>query len=131
MFVFDGLIMSSRTVQLRARQPNCQVCGDSPSILSLIDYQKFCGGAESCKSPVILPEQDRISPQDYNSILKAGKSHLMLDVRPRTEFEICHLGGAFSILVCRRLEIIARWCVEWNLFLTLTRYSLESFAFRS
>lgn len=121
MFVFDGLMMSSRTVQLRARQLNCQVCGDCPSITSLIDYQEFCGAAESCEGPVILSNQDRISPHDYNSMLKTGESHLVLDVRPRTEFEICHLGGAFSIL-SRTRNIIASGVSVGHCFL---KHSLD------
>ena len=26
------------------RDPNCPVCGDTPSITTLIDYELFCGG---------------------------------------------------------------------------------------
>ena len=99
MFVFDGLNATSRTVQLRARQPNCAVCGECPSVTALIDYQVFCGSAESCAAPpVMLSEEDRISCQDYHSILEMGETHLLLDVRQKTEFEICHLGNALRIL---------------------------------
>ncbi len=98
MFVFDGLSGSSRTVRLRARQPNCAVCGDHPSITALIDYQVFCGSAENCIGSVQLSEEDRLSCQDYHSILEAGKTHLLLDVRQKAEFEICRLGNAIRIL---------------------------------
>ena len=98
MFVFDGLSGISRTVQLRDRQSNCAVCGDHPSVTALIDYQVFCGFAESCAGPVILAREERVSCPEYHSILETAKSHLLLDVRPKTEFEICHLGNAVRIL---------------------------------
>ena len=111
MFVLDGLTMSTRTVQLRGRQSTCAVCGDSPSVTALIDYQAFCGSAGCCADLVILPEEDRISCQEYHSILKAGQKHLLLDVRQKTEFDICHLNGAVRILLqssqwsCRVLKL--------------------------
>ena len=98
MFVFDGLSGLSRTVRLRPRQPSCAVCGDSPSVTALIDYRVFCGSAESCGGPVILSVEDRISCQDYQSIRKAGTMHMLLDVRQKTEFEICHIDDAIRIL---------------------------------
>lgn len=102
MFVFDGLTGSSRTVKLRGRQPKCVVCGDSPSLLTLIDYEMFCGSRaadDSGQELSLLDVKDRISCQDYYSVVKAGKQHLLLDVREKTEFEICHLFNAISILM--------------------------------
>ena len=39
---YDALYAEFREVQLQ-RNPNCPVCGDTPSIHELIDYQDFCG----------------------------------------------------------------------------------------
>ncbi len=38
---FDALYNDARRVNL-ARNPNCEVCGDAPSISELIDYDAFC-----------------------------------------------------------------------------------------
>lgn len=42
MLHFDTLSGSIRTLKLR-RDPKCVVCGDAPSVTTLIDYEVFCG----------------------------------------------------------------------------------------
>lgn len=43
LMLFDGIPSTFRNIALRKRNANCDVCGDSPSIKSLIDYEQFCG----------------------------------------------------------------------------------------
>jgi len=38
-----------RKIKLRERNPNCEVCGDEPSIKELQDYVQFCGGLNDDK----------------------------------------------------------------------------------
>jgi hypothetical protein len=46
MLLFDGLAGSFRDVKLRAKQPNCAVCGEIPKITALLeDYPAFCGSS--------------------------------------------------------------------------------------
>lgn len=47
--MYDGLEGTFRTVRLRGRQSGCPVCGDSPSITKLIDYEQFCGARATDK----------------------------------------------------------------------------------
>ena len=42
LLLIDALNMEFRTVKLR-RDPQCPLCGDSPTIQQLIDYEAFCG----------------------------------------------------------------------------------------
>jgi adenylyltransferase/sulfurtransferase len=42
LLLIDGLSMDFRTVRIR-RNPNCPLCGDSPTVTELIDYEVFCG----------------------------------------------------------------------------------------
>ena len=42
LLLIDALTMEFRTVKIR-RNPNCPLCGDSPTIAELIDYEAFCG----------------------------------------------------------------------------------------
>jgi len=44
LLLFDALAMEFRQVRIR-RDPNCAVCGDHPTVTSLIDYDDFCGVA--------------------------------------------------------------------------------------
>jgi molybdopterin/thiamine biosynthesis adenylyltransferase/rhodanese-related sulfurtransferase len=41
LLMYDSLQMTFRTLKLR-RDPNCPVCGESPTITSYIDYEGFC-----------------------------------------------------------------------------------------
>ncbi|MFM2418318.1 MAG: hypothetical protein RL385_3041 [Pseudomonadota bacterium] len=41
LLTYDSLKMTFRTLRLR-RDPECPVCGDSPTIKSYIDYEGFC-----------------------------------------------------------------------------------------
>jgi len=42
MVYFDTLSMELRIHKLR-KDPNCPVCGENPTVTSLIDYEEFCG----------------------------------------------------------------------------------------
>jgi adenylyltransferase/sulfurtransferase len=42
LLLYDGLDMTIRTIRIR-RDPACAVCGDSPAITELADYEEFCG----------------------------------------------------------------------------------------
>jgi len=44
LLLIDALSMEFRTVKLR-KDPNCPLCGETPTITELIDYEAFCGGA--------------------------------------------------------------------------------------
>ena len=97
MFVFDGLTGCSRTVKLRERRVDCVVCGENPSISSPIDYELFCGSCdEKACNQTLLNASDRISCQGYNAVISEGEHHVLIDVRQKTEFEICHLNHALS-----------------------------------
>jgi adenylyltransferase/sulfurtransferase len=42
LLIFDALEMDFTTVKIK-RDPSCPVCGDSPTVTELIDYDLFCG----------------------------------------------------------------------------------------
>ena len=42
LLLIDALDMEFRSVKLR-RNPECPLCGDSPTVTELIDYEAFCG----------------------------------------------------------------------------------------
>ena len=44
LLLFDALAMEFRQVRIK-RDPDCPVCGDEPTIKTLIDYDDFCGAA--------------------------------------------------------------------------------------
>ena len=42
LLLIDALDMEFRTVKIR-RNPDCPLCGDTPTVTELIDYEAFCG----------------------------------------------------------------------------------------
>ena len=42
LLIFEGIDMEFRKVNLR-RNAKCPLCGDSPTVTGLIDYEQFCG----------------------------------------------------------------------------------------
>src|SRR5438067_2002100 len=42
LLLFDALSMEFTTLQLQ-KDPNCPLCGKSPTLTELIDYEEFCG----------------------------------------------------------------------------------------
>ncbi|NXG18759.1 MOCS3 sulfurtransferase, partial [Grallaria varia] len=99
MLVFDALEGRFRNIKLRPRRPDCAVCGDSPTVTCLQDYEAFCGSSatDKCRAVQLLPGQDRVSVQQYKALLEQRVPHVLLDVRPQVEVDICRLEHAVHI----------------------------------
>ena len=52
LLLVDGLNMEFRVVRTR-RNPNCPLCGDTPTVTELVDYEIFCG---------LVPTEEASSP---------------------------------------------------------------------
>lgn len=99
MIMFDAMASSFRTFKLRPRDKNCAICGDNPTISTLVDYELFCGANANDKpTPLALlqPEQ-HISPSDYASQVHKKVPHVLLDVRPTLQYDICALPESINI----------------------------------
>lgn len=42
LLMYDSLAMKFREIRIR-RDPNCPICGDNPTITSLMNYEELCG----------------------------------------------------------------------------------------
>ena len=94
LLLFDALGMKFRELKLR-KNPECPVCGDTPSVNELIDYEQFCGITSEA-------EDEAKGIKELNAIqLKAeldeGRELFLLDVRNPMEREICCLEGSHLI----------------------------------
>ena len=92
---YDALTMQFRQLKLH-RNTDCPVCGDSPSITELIDYQQFCGipGEESdtvIRKDGQVPE---ITVVQLKEMIDADDEFELIDVREPHEHEICNLPEA-------------------------------------
>jgi adenylyltransferase/sulfurtransferase len=84
LLYFDALKMKFREFNLR-RDPQCPVCGDSPTITEPIDYEQFCGVATNVPT---------ISVRELKQKLDARESFQLVDVREPFEHEIANIDSA-------------------------------------
>uniref|UniRef100_A0A3B3YD43 THIF-type NAD/FAD binding fold domain-containing protein n=1 Tax=Poecilia mexicana TaxID=48701 RepID=A0A3B3YD43_9TELE len=54
LLMFDAQGFRFRPIRLRPKQADCAVCGESPSVTQLIDYEAFCGSAATDKDKTCL-----------------------------------------------------------------------------
>jgi len=90
LLLVDALGMRFRELKLR-KNPDCPVCGPSPAITQLIDYQEFCGIRGEEAPPVAGIAE--IQPEELKRRLDAGEDIFVLDVREPHEYQICNLNG--------------------------------------
>lgn len=90
-----------RSIRLRGKRPACPSCSALPTInrgtllSGSLDYAAFCGVAFI---PNILPNADRISATEYSKIHhEAKQAHVLVDVREKPQFDICHLRHSLNI----------------------------------
>ena len=93
LLLFDGFETDYHMLEY-ARNPNCPVCGEHPSIRQLVDYAEFCG--------VPTPEDEVNRGQPFEEMaadeasrrLAAGEPIVVLDVREADEYASGHIAGA-------------------------------------
>lgn len=106
LLLFDGSASTFRTVRLRNKKENCDVCSSNPKLTELIDYEQFCNMKATDKDShlSILEADERISVQDLKQLLESDKKQLLIDVRSPNEFEICRLDKSINIPIKRLLN---------------------------
>ncbi len=97
LLLYDAARMSFRSIAIR-RNPACPVCGDSPSISELIDYEHFCSagapGARSKSQEKEESEMEQITVEALKKRMDAGEDLVILDVRNPDEHEKGTIPGA-------------------------------------
>jgi adenylyltransferase/sulfurtransferase len=87
LLLLDALAMTFRTVEV-PRNPECAVCGESPTVTELVDYEEFCGAG----GPAAAAGVPELAPLELKSKLESDDVTL-LDVREPYERRICDIGG--------------------------------------
>ncbi|MEE9280573.1 MAG: molybdopterin-synthase adenylyltransferase MoeB, partial [Myxococcota bacterium] len=91
LLVYDALAMEFRQFKI-PKDPDCSVCGPSPTITEPIDYEAFCAAAAGEEANASgVPE---ISVADLKARLDAGEELLLIDVREPFEAELARIEGA-------------------------------------
>jgi len=98
LVVFDALEMEYRKLSVR-KDPDCAICGESPTITELIDYEEFCGAISD--DAVEAAAGSTISVTQLSGMLKerdeGTREFTLVDVREPNEYEINKIPGSVLI----------------------------------
>jgi sulfur-carrier protein adenylyltransferase/sulfurtransferase len=94
LMVYDALDMTYRSVKVR-KDPECPVCGKTPTVTELIDYEEFCGAvSEEAQEAAV---GSTISARQLKEMLDGDDSVFLVDVREPNEYEIVAIPGSVLI----------------------------------
>src|SRR5262252_5611439 len=94
LMIYDALEMSYRTLNIK-KDPDCAICGESPTITELIDYDAFCG-AVSAEAQEAASDST-ITAAELKAMLDRDDDIFLIDVREPNEYEIVSIPGAVLI----------------------------------
>jgi adenylyltransferase/sulfurtransferase len=92
LVLYDAKMMTFRELQI-SRDPSCPICGDNPSIKSLINYEEFCGIGRNSDMTERRSEAE-ISCFELKERMDSDEKTFLLDVREGFEAEISSLPNA-------------------------------------
>lgn len=98
LLTYDALAMRYRELTVR-KDPECAVCGERPTVTSLIDYEEFCGTRASVAAPDVASSTISVLElRDWLDERERGeRDFVLVDVREPSEVEIVTISG--SVLV--------------------------------
>ena len=95
LLLYNALDLKFRELKLR-RDPECPVCGESPTIRNLIDYEQFCGAPLQPKKT--MPHPDEVTVHDMQRALRnPGLGICVIDCREPDECAICCVAGTVPV----------------------------------
>jgi len=95
LVLINSLTSSFEHIEVQ-KEPSCPVCGESPEIDSLLDYEQHCG-ATYANQPVALPDECELTPAELADRLDSGVAFTLVDLRTDVEREISHIPGAVPL----------------------------------
>ncbi len=101
LLLYDALEMSFDLITLPKR-PTCPMCGQSPTITTLIDYEQYCGmsthpDSEFQQAQIHHPSVPELSVQAIRDRIASGEMLVLIDVREPSELTISRIEGALHI----------------------------------
>ena len=86
LLLYDALRMRMRQISL-PRDPACPICGDHPSITSLVEYDQVCD----------TPGDRQMTAAEYRRWREERRPHVLLDVREPSEHAQSRIDGSILI----------------------------------
>lgn len=105
VMTYDALSMEYRRLRVR-KDPNCAVCGENPTVTSLIDYGAYCG--ISAAIPADASPEATISVLELRDWLaergRGERDFVLVDVREPNERDIVDIPGSILMPKGRFLD---------------------------
>jgi sulfur-carrier protein adenylyltransferase/sulfurtransferase len=92
LLLYNALDMSFDFIKLK-KNPQCRICGTTPDVTGLIDYDAFCGVPGAGHQGEPIPMDREINPTELAARLKHGEKIHLIDVREPNETWISSLPG--------------------------------------
>jgi adenylyltransferase/sulfurtransferase len=115
LLVLDGSEGRMRSVRLRGRREECEVCGSAPSIHSLLQSAAWwargsasCDCAEDAPAGGIVPAVHAPPSINPSALLSSPPPFLLLDVRERVQHAIARLQPSANLPWSELQAVIAR-----------------------
>ncbi|NP_001089319.1 adenylyltransferase and sulfurtransferase MOCS3 [Xenopus laevis] len=99
LLMFDALEGRFRNIKIRGKKNDCAACSNPSETAILQDYEAFCGSSASdkCRMLRLLSRDERLSVEEYKRLLDDHVPHILMDVRPQPEVDICRLPHSIHI----------------------------------
>lgn len=92
LLLYDALRMKFRDITL-SRDPECPVCGDAPTITTLVAYDQVCDVPSRKEHPM----KDEMTVDELHQWRESGHPHMLIDVREPFEHASANIEGALLI----------------------------------
>lgn len=103
LLMYDSMQCSFMQIKKPKKQQGCPVCGTKPVITSMEESfeasnmargPSFCSASGPRKD---IPDDINCSCEEYKGVRDRGEDHILIDVRPKEQFDLCSLPGAINI----------------------------------
>ncbi|MCZ7539764.1 MAG: molybdopterin-synthase adenylyltransferase MoeB [Anaerolineae bacterium] len=110
LLLYDALDMTFDTIIL-PRRAACPLCGDTPTITELVDYEEFCGAPAHDGSAYHRVQDAQqgvrsLTPRQVQERMASGEPPILLDIREPYELLLSRLENALHIPLS---QMDARW----------------------
>lgn len=98
LMIYDALEMTYKSVNVR-KDPNCAICGETPTVTELIDYEEFCGAISEEAADAAADSTISVKILDEWLHEREGgeRDFVLVDVRDPNEYEINRIPGSVLI----------------------------------
>jgi adenylyltransferase/sulfurtransferase len=93
LLTYDALRMRFRDIRLR-KDPECPICGVSPTISELRDYDEYCAPQNAAEAAQAGAGDAEMTVRELKARMDAGTAPVLIDVREPFEAAICTIAGA-------------------------------------